>query len=469
MSEHAPPPDSSGNSRTRQLRPKGRSRRSRNNNAQRRTASAAADSQLELPFQVRVPPVTSAASTLTPSRLSTVATPPRTGSIFESDEFLDEGFDMVPEAPRPEFAVQHQGFPDLIAAAYAQESVTNRFTTSNLPRSVYTYYCWQLLYARLTELRKFQLQDYDRDHYDIAFEGTGYSCPELIHRYLSGLGETIDQDNEVLRLAKPLADPNSMFSYAQYDEETSAHYEQLACPRILLDSMRADLAEPHAPTWTIDAPLRPADRPGMTVHETPNLLGYQDSVPPSPRDRPVYARLGILPDGDPPDARTPYAFSPTIMEYVSTYLYHNSKVRLKTFSKGIVAGSSAQLAFVSHASPDAHLPGSSTASDLCYLQSTLKLPSRTSAFAFAMCYRIREQASANGNMPFLGFTWKDQQTAVPAPPPAAYANRPNAVFNSDNNDRVNQQRFRSNARHRRIYLDSVSRGFSESPVSNAPI
>ena len=73
---------------------------------------------------------------------------------FLVDEFEVDGMSLQPNNLRPEFAVTHAGFMDLVELSYECLCQTDRYFVQHVPFSIYAYYCGQLLHARLNELDK---------------------------------------------------------------------------------------------------------------------------------------------------------------------------------------------------------------------------------------------------------------------------------------------------------------------------
>ena len=105
---------------------------------------------------------TSAAIPALPSALSTTASITR-DDPFLVDEFEVEGMSLQPNNLRPEFAVTHAGYMDLVTVSHELLCHTERHFAARVPFSIYAYYCGQLLHARLNELDKLHHRTYSAD------------------------------------------------------------------------------------------------------------------------------------------------------------------------------------------------------------------------------------------------------------------------------------------------------------------
>jgi hypothetical protein len=342
--------------------------------------------------------------------------------------------------------------------------IDNKYMSDQVPFSIYSYYCWQLLLARLNELNKLQRKPFDREFYDLVFAGSGFTVHELIHRYLSSLGEFVNQDNELMQLAPITGAIDDQGEFGIYSEVSAQAYEQVAAPNILIHAMRADLVVPHVPDWPVPNTIQPATPAGQDPPEpNPNLLGWTRSIQANRRSQPTYARLGITAAAGPPDVETQWKFSPGLMQYVSTYITEQCKCKLNTFTTGSVTGSPVQAGYLNAGDPENDGLNQRYVGRNAFLRSNSKLSSRISAVSFALGFRLREEVRANGAMPFLGFTFDPTGVVNIGQPPPPYVVRPNWIFNSVNNDRINALHYRTNIRHRKIYTNDVSRSFMVNP------
>ena len=159
-----------------------------------------------------------------PTALSTKASVMR-DDPFLPDEFEIDGMSLQPTNLRPEFAVTHSGFMDLVVLSYEQLCHTDRYFIQTTPFSIYAYYCGQLLLARLNELDKLHHRSYDIafDQLVLSFE---FECPEVITRYLQSLGETKSPGGELFRLAPRTTPLNATGDFGRYTPATSVQYHQ---------------------------------------------------------------------------------------------------------------------------------------------------------------------------------------------------------------------------------------------------
>jgi hypothetical protein len=364
------------------------------------------------------------------------------------DEFCIDGYDLLPVTPRPRFAVQHQGYADIVRVAYEQLLATNRYLTQHLPASVFSYYCWILLHARLNELNKLQRFTYDSDFDQLVFNGSGYQVPDVISKYLRGLGEVISPANEKFQLAPLLGALNNEGHYGQFTSDTSVFYQQVAAPAICIRNMRADVAHNHAPVWDL-GDIAPNADANNTVRANENLLGFQVSTPPAPRDRATYARLGISSVDGPHDVMTRFQFSPSVMQHVNSYFQANASVKMSEFSPGLVSGSLCQIMAVDVPCPDLHIHGQRYISQMVEVVSSFRLPSSTTSSGLITAYRVMEHSTSDDFLPHLGFTFHNSaDPTVEVPPHPTYRDQINAVYNSENNDRLNAIWFRTRVQER---------------------
>jgi len=374
-----------------------------------------------------------------------------------------DGFDLFPVTQRPQLEVEHAGFFDLVRLTYDDMSIQNRYLDQYVPFSVYSYYCSQLLHARINELEKQFRRPYDVN-FDVLMHQQNFTTPKVISRYLAALGELTAPDGQVYQLAAPRSIPNAQGNYGQFDALSSVAYQQCPAPALTLAQIQADLAVPHVPAWTPQGVLAPVLVPGQTALPNENLLGYFTSIGPTPRSRPIYARLGFTPTAVPPDLVGNYRTSVSVMDHVSNYLSCQQKgIKIESIEPGTRLGSLVQALFLQPEDVDALPRGAKYSLQSHRAVSAFKLHSNVIAASFISANRVQQLPRQNGTLPYLGYSWHDDTNpAVEVPPPAQYAPMINTVFNGSQSTRLNQQIFDVTFKNRRQIISTALEQFRDS-------
>jgi hypothetical protein len=386
---------------------------------------------------------------------------------FVIDEFDMDGFDLFPSIQRPQLEVEHAGFMDLVKMTYDDISIQNRYLDQYVPFSIYSYYCTQLLHARLNELEKQFRRPYDVN-FDVLMREQSFTVPKIISRYLDSLGEMTSPDGQIYQLAAPRSFPNANGDYGQYDALTSVAYQQCPAPSLTLAQVQADLAQPHVPAWSPQGVLAPVLVPGYAAVPNENLLGYFTSTGTSPRSRPIYARLGFTASSTPPDIVGNYKTSISVMDHVSSYLLQQQRgIRLETVEPGERLGSLTQSVFLEPENVDA-LPRSAKYSRQSLRASvTFKLHSQVIAAAFIAAHRLKQVPRSNGTLPYLGYSWHATgNPAVEVPPPAEYLPVINTVHSGAQSSRLNSSIFDVTFKNRQQIISAALVQFRETTTGS---
>lgn len=406
-----------------------------------------------LPPVARVPPPPAVAPA--PTRVSKTSSAPMNDPMV-SESFTVQGFKSKATEIRPTFLDDFSGYVDLIDQTYRECARDNSFRSS-VPYSLYQYYHIQLLHFRLNELEKLSQRAHDIQH-DIRFALGHYEVHEVISMYLRGIGEFTSPDGEHYRLAPRQRELNDNGHFGHFNQATLPDYHAVPTPRVALDLVRADLAVPHVAAW-IPRPQVGPDAPGNFV-VTSRLLGYRISVPPAPRDRPVYLNLGLGPDFDPPDTINRWLFSPRLCDHVNLHIRELKNVKHVELKPGVLLGSILQLPFHSADTPiDNGNQQTATQNDLIQA-SRYAFDEKFASSAFVACYRFRRVEDADNANTQLA--WILVNAALQEqPPPPAWLPAMNFRFNVGNQDRINVNYFEVSGTPRNMVLMDVMKAFNQ--------
>lgn len=281
------------------------------------------------------------AGTILPPALTTVKEAPMNEPLA-LDEFFIEGSILHPVRVSPLVSISHAGYQDLINVSYIKLRSTNRHLCNNVPESVYSYYMWQLLHARLNEVALLQGTPSDIVLGQI-FSNRDFQVPKIINRYLQSIGKFTTPSGTKFGIA-PLHIPvQEDGSYGIFTPETSVAYQQAAAPCVTTQRMQQDADQETNGNWDLDATVNPAPVNNRVLTPTANLLGYQRTRVFRGPEANAFTSFDITPDTMPADTTTKYQTSNHILVTVSSYLKANDKLDImETFEPGSVTGSASQ-------------------------------------------------------------------------------------------------------------------------------
>jgi hypothetical protein len=372
---------------------------------------------------------------LNPSSLSTA--PSLSRNPLE-DELFEDDFCVGPVIGKPHFHLQHIGFSAIVEITYVSQSHAFREV---IPFSVYSYYNWQLLHMRRQEINHYNGKDFSSDYLYESLWNNSYFADELVVKYLQGIGNVYINDEETVELAPIVSRYDSDGSLGPYTPSTASAYEQIACPAVLTDAMRAEFD--NRSIWT-PKDLR-ITKPHYCRSATPNanLPGYQKNPELTRNKRTTLASLGYDSRRDPVFI-TPFRYNHSICQLVSRHLETARATAL--FSASGSEGSIEQLCYLQHAELHTTDPRRRFVDGVMTINSERELTKQQMMHAFMMGYRFQEDENL-GYTSFVSVTYLRHDGPGPLPPEYQEL-RNRRLFDRDHNWVINTGKYSSNPQSR---------------------
>lgn len=395
--------------------------------------------------------------------LAAVATPGRNDPLDMAEFMVHGGLPMSATRLHPLHAVTTEGYSAIVRETFAELEAQNPQIRRSLPFGMYSYYCQQLLHARMNELNKLNQRPYD-EPYDTAVYQSTYQVHPLIRAYLAGLGSFTSPEGEHFRIAPLHTEVNALGHYGQFNPITSEAYQSLSAPAILVAYIDAVLqpAPQQVINWQLPPALTPAPVNGHTWIPNQNILGYERNLPTSIHEKTAYSAFGFALATVPQDMTTKYQLSPSAMAQVSSVIQRIKSFKMTEHGRLPIDGSLTQISFTQVTDATAINFNAQYTSTECDNHSRFNLSPSISAASITTCYRV-SKIIVNDFINYLGYTLVDNNALnvrLPIPPALGYAAQVNNNHNRFQSARLNHDWFHSISINRITFLNDCVKQYN---------
>ncbi|KAI0560772.1 hypothetical protein FGB62_100g331 [Gracilaria domingensis] len=341
------------------------------------------------------------------------------GPLEDEPLILDYfGRTVIASAPlhlRPEVHLSHAGFIDIIESAYSMMGAQNRFLHRNVSLEMFTYYCSQLLLARLNEVDEMCQRPFDSDHKN-RVRSVGYEIPDFMSLYLKSIGNFSLPTGQRYQPAG-FGELNAGGHFGEFGIGNYSSYNSIPTPYVLVRAIQQGLADKFRPDWDVPA-IMPSQLAlgalGLDLAEgdpvarpTENLLGWRLLSRPHIDTRNQLTAMGFTDVLIPYDFTAKWKFSPSLMACVSNYFKANPsgfKWTLWTLPDQRF-GSTACTGFLEVADPDS-IPSRRrySRSEMIFRSPTAQV-SQIIILSYVGCFRVKENVRTDGSSPYSSFVF----------------------------------------------------------------